>query len=360
MILEAQQQEIEFQLATPEDAVDMVTFHNSYYGENRKPEFWLWEYQKYEPGKAVFAFAKDHDKIIATQAMAPIYMAIGSDCVLAGRIENTLILPQYRGTGVMKNLWEYAERNSIDRGMQFVWGFSDAVKAYENFGCTCYPDIKVLFRPGNIWLGLLTRLQSEAPLWRRIGSAVIFLLRSVFVINIRTIPKIREEEGYEIRKGRIDDQHLIEFYERVKSKYKSVICIKYDQKYLSWRVREHPFFKYDEYQVYQGTILRAYAFVVLSDRTAHISDLLSDDSYATSLLLHTILKDYAKKVGQFRFLGNPKDILAQDSFNQLHQFGFRGYNWNLILEDLAGGKYQQIFDMRNWHITGLWTEGYKC
>ena len=53
MTSEHDQQGIELRLATSEDAWDMVNFHNSYYGARRSPEHWLWEYQTYEPGKAV-------------------------------------------------------------------------------------------------------------------------------------------------------------------------------------------------------------------------------------------------------------------------------------------------------------------
>ena len=107
-------------------------------------------------------------------------------------------------------------------------------------------------------------------------------------------------------------------------------------------------------------MLHAYALVAVFEGVASISELTSEDRYGTSLLLSTILKDYAKKVGRFYFLGNPKDFLAQDIFDQLHRFGFSLYsNWNFGLRDLTGRRNEQIFDIRNWHVNGLWTEGYS-
>lgn len=88
--------------------------------------------------------------------------------------------------------------------------------------------------------------------------------------------------------------------------------------------------------------------------------LTSEDIYATSLLLYTIIKEYAKKAGRIQFFGNSEDLLARNVFDQLRQFGFSlSGTGNLVLRDLTGGKIKQIFDIGNWHINGLWTEGHS-
>jgi len=44
----------------------------------------------------------------------------------------------------------------------------------------------------------------------------------------------------------------------------------------------------------------------------------------------------------------------------LYKFKFSaGGAWNLVVRDLTKGKNKEIFDVRNWHINGLWTEGYS-
>ena len=136
----------------------MVDFHNSYYGTKRRPEDWLWEYITYNPDKAVAVFATDSGKIIATQGMLPIYLVIGKKTVLAGKSESTLLLPTYRGTQIMQNLYEYAVGHCINNGMQFIWGFTGALTAFKKFGFTTYPDIQMMTRPGNIWIGIHKRL----------------------------------------------------------------------------------------------------------------------------------------------------------------------------------------------------------
>ncbi len=356
---ERNDKEIKFGLATSEDALEMVDFHNGYYRTKRKPEHWLWEYYGHLPHKSVAVFAKDGDRLIATQGMIPTYMEVGSGRFLTGKSESTLLLPSYRGSDIMPNLYEYAVENSVGRGTLKIWGFTDATKAFEKFRFTWYPDILMMVRPGNLSAGIVSRLTAKAPIWRKAGSTGMFLVFTLLK-GRRRISPIQELAGYELKKGRISQEHLHSFYERLKKKYKDIICISYSEEYLDWRIRQHPFIEYSEYGVYQGDELRAYAFVAWFERVASISDLTSEESGATSMLLRAILRDYGKQAGLFRFIGNPKAPLSQDLFNQLSQLGFStAGNWILVLRDLTGGKIKQIFDIRNWHINGLWTEGYS-
>ncbi|MFC1894036.1 GNAT family N-acetyltransferase, partial [Chloroflexota bacterium] len=270
MISELEQQGIELRLATPADASDLVDFHNAYYGTNRKPEHWLWQYHTYEPDKAVFVFAQHNGRVVATAGRMPIYMEIGTEDVLTGKGENALCLPAYRGTGIMRSIFKYRDENCTARGIQFAWGLSPTVEGakkmdrlYHQYTRQSVGRVQVLLRSGNIWLDMVARFQSSAPLWRRVGSVGKLILKSSLRTNGRTIPQIEKKRGYEVRKGRIPDGDLRGLSQRVKSKNENAICIRYDEKYLSWRIREHPFLKYDEYQVCQGAKLRAYAFVVL-------------------------------------------------------------------------------------------------
>lgn len=360
MSLQHEQRRIEFQLANSGHALEMVNFHNSYYGTNRTPDHWLWEYGTYNPEQGVFTFAKDFDKIIATQAMIPIYLEIGSKSVLSGKSENTLLLPGYRGTEIMQNLYEYAVKNCTIQGMKLIWGFTDAVKAFHKFGFTSYPDIQLMTRPGNIWVGIKLRLGNETPLWRRFASIGKLILKDFFIRNSRTIPRFHGKGEYELKKGVCDELSLEGLYKRLRSQHKSIISIKYDDKYFRWRIREHPFIKYNEYQVYHGADLRGYAIVGLLKGIVSISDLTAEDGYSTFLLLNTILKNYYKEAVEFQFLGNRKDFLSQAVFEQLGALGFSvSGNFNFVLRDLTEVNNEGILDIRNWHINGLWTEGYS-
>ena len=292
--------------------------------------------------------------------MLPIYMKIGTKTILSGKSENTLLLPAYRGTQLMQDLYEYAVGNCIDRGMQFIWGFSHAIKVLKKLGFESYPDIQRMVRPGNIWAGVRLRLRYKSPLWRRMGSLGKLIFKHFLLGKNMAINQFQKRAEHELRRGVADENCLKALFNRLKSQHKNTIFIRYDQEYLKWRVREHPFIKYTEYQVYSRADLKAYAIVALVNGILSISDLTSEDENATSLLLYTILKDFGKKVAEFHFLANTQDPLNQGVLRQLYKYGFSARSAShLVVRDLTKGNNEEIFDIRNWHINGLWTEGYS-
>ena len=361
MTSEKQLGEIQFLVATPQDAQDAVNFHNAHYRARRTAEHWLWEYQTYQPDKAVFALAKHNGRVVATIGRMPVRMEVNGKPFLAAKGENLLCSAPYRGTGLVQKLREYADEQCRARGIQFRWGlgYIDQLVGRRQFTTVCR-DIEVLTRLGNLRIAAGLRLRDDRPLWRRIGSLGKLLLK-YYSQDTHAIPQVWERGGYEIRKGQTPYREIKELQERLRSKNKNVICLKYDEEFLSWRVRNHPFLRYDEYQVYHRGKLRAYAFVTLCQGEASISELLSEDSNATSLLLGKILEEYAQEAGWFRFIGNPMDPLSQKIFQTLRQFGFSlSMKWHITITDLSGCvDVQQFYDIRNWHVTGLWTEGFR-
>lgn len=357
---DSQKNNISFQLATSEHAFDAALFHNSYYGTARSPKDWLWEYKTYKPTKSVFVFAKHTDKIIATQGMLPIYVQCGKETIFCGKSESTLSLSAFRGTLLMQNLYEYAVGYCIEGGMRFIWGFTPAVKAFKKFGFVSYEGVQVMVRPGNIWAGIRVRLRNRSPLWYRIASVGKLILKHCLSRNNVTTNQFHSAHNYELKQQITDETHLNNLFDRLSRKNKNAIYIKYDQEYLKWRVRENPNIKYVEYQVYNSTDLKAYAIVALVRGILSISDLTSEDENATALLLQTILKDFNETAAEYHILINTQDTLSQSVLKQLCKFKFFvGGTWNLVVRDLTEDKNKEILDICNWHINGLWTEGYS-
>jgi hypothetical protein len=132
-----------------------------------------------------------------------------------------------------------------------------------------------------------------------------------------------------------------------------------DEKYVNWRIRKHPFLKYREYQVVKDGVLQAYAFIVFKSGVS-ISDIASENQYATSLLLYQIIKDYSKKTHQFTIMLNPEYARRQNTINIINQFGFYPISTSkLVVRNLSGGNKAEIDELANWNITGIWTEGYS-
>jgi hypothetical protein len=356
------EQGINFRLATPEDAPALVSFHNSYHRTNKQPEYWVWEYFKYAPDQSVFFVVEKDGQILATDGAIPIFMDVAGESVLAAKGENSLCLKQYRGTGLHPAIGDYQREQGLRSIHPITWALSnvDALHGRNNF-TTVYRSIQLWTRTGNLRLLMKARLRDNTPLWRRIGSAAHQTWKALVKKERTVIPQINIKPGYEVKKEQIQNEALRELRNRLRTeKNKNTISIKYDDRFLSWRIREHPVLKYEEYQVQQDGELRAYAFVTMHDYEAFISELLSEDSHATSLLLSTIIKDYGNRTGQIRFFGNPRDTLSQDVFEQLPNFGFSpAVRWRITIWDRARNMNEEFYQITNWNVSGLWTEGFQ-
>ena len=361
-----QEQGIVFRLATPDDAQALADFHNQEYATRRTAQHWLWEYQTYAPDKSLFRVAVRDGQVIATGGNIPIHMEVGGKTKLASKGESALCLPQYRGTGLMPAIGDWARSNGLPEHFEMSFSLRNIDKLHgrNNFS-PVFRNIQVWTRPGSPKVALTARLRGDMTLWRdtsslrRIASTGKLVTRALTSGKGGSIPQINALPGYELRRGQTPMQDLQELHQRLFSKNKDIVWIKYDSKYLDWRMRQHPFKKYDEYQVYEGDVLRAYAFATEYEGEVCISDLLSEDKHATSLLLGTLLDEYASRAGQFRFLGNPMDRLSVDLFRQLPQFGFSlSMKWNLIVNDRRAVLGTEFYQIRNWHVNGLWTEGF--
>ncbi|MCP3950957.1 MAG: GNAT family N-acetyltransferase [Desulfobacterales bacterium] len=341
-------------------AYEIVSFRNSYHGTDRKAEDWIWEYAFFAPSKAVFCVQRNHSELIATQAMMPFYLKIDSKIVLTGKSENTLLLPEYRGKKIMSELYEYAVSKCNKHNMAFIWGFTPAVKAFQRWGFETYPIFQTLEKPGlNLFKVISSKLTEKRLLFRHFGSIGKYLIKYFANINHIGIPEAKQNDNYSILSEPIEETSLNDLYDRLRVKFPDIITLHYDERFLNWRIREHPFLKYQEYQVKQGNELRAYALVVLSKGVLHISDLTSEDSTATSVLLFKILKDYYKKAGKFTIIVNPTDTIAQDLIKQLKSNGFvPNPPVAFVLRILSFNKAKLLKAKPNWHINGLWTEGF--
>jgi GNAT superfamily N-acetyltransferase len=351
---------IDFLLANEAVSGDMVEFHNSYYNDGRTKDNWKWEYSTYMPSKSVFVYAKDGNKIIATQGMLPFYLTAGENVILSGKSENTLMLPSYRGTGIMKKVYDYATIVCIENGIECLWGFTDAIEAFHKFGFNSYPVIQTLMKHGNPWIDISYRLKIKMPLYKRLGSIIKLLGLSCRYNKTLNKPLMQKETELEVVKGTDFNLNLLEdLHCRIKYLHQNMIGIKYDQKYFRWRVREHPFINYEGYQIFSKGQLRGYAIVALYNGIASISDILSEDVCTTDLLLSEIMKDYSLKAGRFQYLGNSANSIDQSIILQLKRWGFVIYSkTNFVIKSLRNDK--DIFhNIEKWHVNGLWTEGFN-
>lgn len=324
---------------------DVVAFHNLHYGTTRTPESWIWKYHGYNPDAATFVIAKDGGKIVGTQGMIPVPILVNGKYYLSGKSEDSLLDSEYRGKQIFSGLYKFAMGLCASRKMHCVWGFTPAVKVWrDSLNFRVYEDI--------VQTSVLV-LRPESILHIPLGLYAIMrkLINSLFVNtqkNVLVEQKLRSPEDL---KG---------LYERLVTKHKELICLKLDKEYLTWRIFDNPNIKYDAYFVYENNELRAYCYFSMNkNQWIRLSDFTCEDYTFGKILLKKIIDD--KKPAYVLFMGNKTNVLTTRVFELLRRFGSikKRSSSAFVLQNISFPCEDSLYEVKNWYLNGLWTEGFQ-
>lgn len=334
---------------------ELITFHNQYHNGNRRNAEWNWQFGIHRPLDTVYSVLKENDQIIATQAMMPTVIQTHCGKIFTGKSEDTLIVPEHRKKDLMSNFYEFSVNLCKQKSMKFIWGFTAAVKAFRKYGFMSFDVFQTYEKPGgNLFPTLFSRLKSREPVWRKSCGCLKYLYNFAFE-KIRT-KKIEPINEFHVLKQKIEASALSDFYNKIRKRYPKIIIIDYNNSFLNWRIRQHPFLRYEEYQVLKGRNLIAYAIVMLNQNKLFISDIASLDSTATLILINKLHNNYYKKVGNFVVKLNKLNPLSNAIISNLTSFGFKKtYCDNFIIKNLTDKMPDSLNEIENWYLTGLWT-----
>ncbi|HPM32227.1 MAG TPA: GNAT family N-acetyltransferase, partial [Chryseolinea sp.] len=116
------------------------TFFNKVYQVNRPIENFKWEFLDGPFGKAIYVIAVDETsitttKIVGIQCAIPIELISSKGkIVLTAKSEDTLVDPAYRGQKIFERMYELLFDECRKSGIQYLWGFTPAQKAFERIG----------------------------------------------------------------------------------------------------------------------------------------------------------------------------------------------------------------------------------
>lgn len=343
-----------------------VSFHNAAYGTKRTSEQWFWEYEGNVPNRSVFTIIEDEDGIGATQGMIPIYLNINGQKYLSGKSENTLLSPKHRGGSLSQELYEFALSLCKSNNMSFVWGFTPAEKVWKKkFGFSTYNTMFFSILILNPFRFLSVMKSKLSPL-KSIVMLPLILLTYIYSFTLRYYQIFSNNSPFkrfsiEEKPRSIDDLKLL--YDRLRGKYPNLIHIDQDENYLNWRIVCNPnIICKKNYFVYEDNILKGYCYITSSNTTtAFITDLTFETREAGSYLLNEILKTLnSGKISHLIFLGNQQNRLIANVFALLTKFGFlRKRTAPFVFRNISGKDDSNLYDIENWYLNGLWTEGYE-
>ena len=348
------------------DINKVISLHNTNYGDKRTPKQWIWEYKGNYPDLFVFTIIEDNDRVVGTQGMIPIYLNIKGKTYLSGKSESSLLDSKYRGRNLFKELYNFAMSLCKAKKMCCVWGFTGATKVWRNklrfsvYKDVMYTSILVLNPRRFISSEIVGSRQNMVT--KIVESLLVVCLYLYFSARVFTYGYLkRTPRKFSIEQELRSASDLGKLYKRLRAKYADLIHIEQDEKYITWRIFNNPNVEYTTYFVYEDNLLRAYCYVNINDKkNAYLTDFTFEDYEAGDFLLKTVLNLLRKrKVTGVLFMGNIKNPLMVAIFNLLKKHGFvkrRGSPF--VLKNVSYKHEKCLYNIENWYLNGLWTEGY--
>ncbi len=348
-----------------------VVLHNESYGDSRTPEHWTWEYRGNKANSSdqfVFTVAESDGHIVGTQGMIPIFVNIDGAKRLTGKSENSLVDSGHKGGGVFFKLYNRAMARCQQKNIQCVWGFTGLSSLwrrkleFEVYEGVMAESILVL-NPRQAAAEINSKKRSMPVRLMLVLLAWPFGLYGWFrrlATNLFSVRIARDKFVLENKLRSMD--HMRELYDRLRAKCPNLIHLQQDEDYINWRVYHNPNVKYKTAFVYEDDKLQAYCYFTISDRnTAYLSDLAFDNPDAAKTLLDYVLSICRKQgVGVVSFLGNTRNRLVATVFDLLKRHGAikKVDGQAFVLKNISYDDEKRLYDVKNWYLTGLWSEGY--
>lgn len=330
--------------------------------ESRSSKDWLWEYRGSYPNSSVFVIAKDNGRIIGTQGMIPISLNVRGKRYLTGKSENSLLDKRYRGGTFFQEMYDLTMTKCRERGVCCVWGFTTADKVWRNkLHFSVYENVVqtyalTLLPGGALPDKVKSRVSFAIPVLVWLSYLYSLLRRYTFISS-----NVRGRKDVVIENRTRTENDLNSLYGRLRLKYSGLIYIEQDSKYLNWRIVNNPRIQYTTYFLYEGALLKAYCYLNIHDKAAHITDFTCEDITDGAFLLQHVIHDLSKQQAKFvLFLGNVTNHLTAAILGLFKRLGFLRVGMlqtNFVLQNISCD--ENLSDVKDWYINGLWTEGYE-
>ena len=244
--------DLHYRLAKPGDFSRINELKRRHNWITRTDTQWRWEYiEKPEP-ESLLLMVEEDGNLVGTQALLPIKFRQGSHTFLTAKSEETFLVPNLRGKGILrlmyKEIFSHVDFNEVEA----TWGITGARKALLAAGFDIPYDI-VRYR-----ISLQSAIGNE-ELWP-IGIARTSknMIRSDFSF---LLPKSMSNKKGGILSG-VDDVPDLEFisdvWKSVTRKFPEVVSIDRSLAYLEWRILRNPWVKHNMIRYVRSSSDRGY------------------------------------------------------------------------------------------------------
>jgi GNAT superfamily N-acetyltransferase len=306
--------------------------------EPRTARQWEWEFASPNGGRPPpYAVATRRGRLIGFQAYIPIELLCDGELILSGKDEDTLIHPDYRGMGLLDEmygiLFERARRDEV----AMFWGFTSTAVA-------------PLIRNGYRSIGRFTSMRANLGSARGGGRAASKPPRRLTVKEM-------------VRPDSQCDEFSVLFGRQVGG-----VMLHLSARFLAWRVFENPFRRYKAFGAYEGDRLVGVSVfkVDARDGVGYVSDLaaVSTAGLETEEVLRAMLASGVREIRAAGLSVAEARPSGEHPFNRLVRsvLGSQGFApvppeqaTEFLVRPIAGDG-SRFFEMNCWRISELMRE----
>lgn len=299
-------------------------FFNQVYQTNRPIENFRWEFINGPFGKAIYIVAVDDSittptKIVGIQCAIPIELISSkSKIVLTAKSEDTLVDPSYRGQKIFERMYELLFSECMKEGIQYLWGFTPAQKAFERIGFEIpfkAEQALLVFNPFKAY----TYLKSLNAQNKSIDKLKIFGLSILSWIKgfKRYLIQIKSKELLETSIQKKND-----LFQSCYGSQEYFTLNETDQ-YLNWRINQNPFKNsYSNFQLHKNGKVVIDAILNTRKDVGYIEQVFSYQTELAPMLAAVAEKGNKKDLPLIRTLCFSTNEELQLQGDQLSKAGF--------------------------------------
>ena len=290
--------EIEYGILREDDLDDLAVLINSMREEPKdqfqyrsfSKDYYYWMYFKNPSGRAIVYTAKYRGKLVASFAMSPKRIKIGSKEMICGKTMDMFTDPGFQGLGIMSVLIKKVFQAAKDAGIN-IWYVTPSDKSYPIFRYKMKHEepFQVVYSIRLLKISPLIKKYIKLPFIHKIISFPVDLILKL------TMQDESKNANSIIKESSFDDE-INELWMRTQYHKLSVVR---NLEYMNWRYVENPD-KYILFKLYQNNSIKGYIVLKITLRRGikigEIVDYLYplDDDYILRILIKHSIKYFYK------------------------------------------------------------------
>jgi len=319
------------------------------------PDFFVHEYDEYDPTNSVFSMLKKGDQILGTQAFMPYRLNWSGKVLLTGRSERTRLDSSLRGQGMFGGLMSDCEDHGKQQGMQFAWGFTTAKRPFRKVGYQTLDGflehaIAVLKPAG----ALQEAFQTSNKKMKKALLATSAL--SPLLSNFGRLTRGFGSKPYRVETEVEQALDIADLYQRLRGDDR-LLTIEQDDAFLKWMYSKTS--DYKKLYVYRNSELVAYVVVYVGDgAVAKLIDFGFEEPRAFFVAWARMVRELKDtECAAVRTAYNVTNPILRGARHSLFQLGFvplhRGAT--MVVKPLLFQDQNLLSESSAWHITPLWS-----